>query len=180
MSSARAARFLPTRLRSFSFSPDHSENLYLRFLPGSKQIDEVLNGLVSLGVSRFDFAEWFRGLLRAVVKQAVGERATNSLVEEDEQGGHPDAFCGESVAVGAAGAVPTGVGFHLTQVIAELGGGIGFWGEREGAENRFMDQGRPPTVELRAAVQQHSTRRIKRVSWILMPGRDAGGTAMPN
>jgi hypothetical protein len=60
--------------------------LYLRFLSRGKQINELLNGVVSLVVSGFDFARWFRGVLWTVVKQAVGQRAAGALVEENERG----------------------------------------------------------------------------------------------
>ena len=128
--------------------------MYLRFSHAASHIDEFLNSVVSLLVSRFDFAGRFRGLLRAVVEQAVGPRPTDALVEENEQGRHPDAFGGESVTVGSAGALPQTVGFHLAQVVA-LGEGIGLGREAEGTENRFMDRGGSPAVELRTAVPRH-------------------------
>jgi len=90
-----------------------------------------------------------------VVEQAVGPRATEALVEENEQGRHADAFGGESVAVGLAGALPQAGGFHLAQVVAERGQGIGLGGEAEGAENSFVDRGGWPAVQLGAAVQPH-------------------------
>jgi len=87
--------------------------LISEILSRGKHIDEFLNSVVSLLVSRFDFAGRFRGLLRAVVEQAVGPRPTDALVEENEDGRHPDAFGGESVTVGSAGALPQTVDFIL-------------------------------------------------------------------
>ena len=62
--------------------------MHLTFLSRGKQIDESLDGVFSLVVSRFDFVACFRSFLRAVVEEAVGQRAADVLVEENEQDRH--------------------------------------------------------------------------------------------
>ena len=47
------------------------------------------------------------------------------------------------------------MGFHFAKVVAELGEGIGRGGQAEGGEDGVMDVGGAPSVELRAAVEQH-------------------------
>ena len=47
------------------------------------------------------------------------------------------------------------MGFHLTNVIAELSEGIPVSGQAKAGEDGLMDVGGPPSVELRAAVQEY-------------------------
>ena len=47
------------------------------------------------------------------------------------------------------------MGFHLAQIIAELGQGVGFRREAECGSDGFMDLGCAPTAELRSAMKQH-------------------------
>ena len=114
-----------------------------------------MNGGIGFVVGGFDLGGWVGCFLGPVVEEGIGQRAADALVEEDEQGGDANAFFGESVAVGSAGPLEQAVGFHLAQIIAELGKGIGLGGEIKGPENGWVDVGGPPTVELRTAVQQH-------------------------
>ena len=106
-------------------------------------------------VGSFDLGGRVGGFLGPVVKQGFGERAADAPVEENEHGGDADAFFGESVAVRPTGPLEQAVGFHLAQIIADWGEGIGLWGESKGIQNGLANLGRPPTVELRTSVQQH-------------------------
>jgi len=47
------------------------------------------------------------------------------------------------------------VGLHFAEVIGEWSEGVGFGGEAKGGEEGLMDWGRPPTLELETAVQEH-------------------------
>ena len=87
------------------------------------------------------------------MKQGVGQRAANALVEQDEHRRHPQSFFREPVSVPSSLALQQPVGLHLAQVIAELGQGVGLRREAKGGPNGFVDLGGPPTAELRAAVQ---------------------------
>jgi len=68
----------------------------------------------------------------AVVKERVCQGAADALVEQNEHGSDAGPFLGESIAVMLALSLQQTVGFHFTQVIAELIEGVGFRGESEG------------------------------------------------
>src|SRR5260370_41519208 len=51
--------------------------------------------------------------------------------------------------------VPAGHGLHLAKVIAELSERVAFPGQAEAGEDGPMDVGGPPSVELRAGMQEH-------------------------
>jgi len=65
------------------------------------------------------------------MEAAVGEGATEALVEEQEQERNVDAFCGQAVGIAAAIALQQPVPFELAQIVAELVEAIGFRGELE-------------------------------------------------
>ena len=76
-----------------------------------EQVDDVLNGLVGFVVGGFQFAVGPVCGIGFVVKAAVGQRATETLVEEQEQERHLNAFGGKAVGVSAAVALDQPVAF---------------------------------------------------------------------
>jgi len=58
--------------------------------------------------------------MRAMMKEAVGQRAAQTLMEEHEQQCDFHALGGEAVGVVCTVALEQSVGSHLTQVIAQL------------------------------------------------------------
>jgi hypothetical protein len=120
-------------------------------------------------VGRFDFGE--RGSLGgASLKEAVGERTADALMEEHKEQGGAGSLVSETIGIAPAVAFEQGVGFQLAQVIAELGEGVTFGAEAEAGKNRLMDVAGPPSQDLGAACSSTSIRRSMRVSWSLMPG----------
>src|SRR5215469_5384518 len=60
----------------------------------------------------------------ADVKQRVGQRPADALVEQDEHGGHALTLVREAVTLPSAIAFQQAVALHLARVIAELGEGV--------------------------------------------------------
>ena len=104
------------------------------------------------------------------MKAAVGERATETLVEEQEQERDLDAFGGQPVGVAAAIALEQAVAFEFAQIVAELVQAVGFaesWKVVRTASWICLAV-QPPTVL--PPCSRTSSSRMIRVSWILMPG----------
>ena len=59
---------------------------------GGKQIDDLLNGFVGAVVSGFEFAGRLVADIGAVMKTAVGERAAEAFVKEQEEEGDLNPF----------------------------------------------------------------------------------------
>ena len=74
-------RVLVTFLR---FYAARCENLSLRFSCGFQYSDDALYGRVSFVVCCFEPGVWFEGRGGSMVKERVGNRATNVFVEEDK------------------------------------------------------------------------------------------------
>jgi hypothetical protein len=62
------------------------------------------------------------------------------------------------------------VSLEPAEIVAELVGPVGVLGEVEGGEDGVVDLLGGPAAELSAAMQETSSRRMMRGSWILMPG----------
>ena len=54
-------------------------------LGGGKQINDLLDGLVGLVIGKLQFAVWPVGGIGLMVEAAVGQRATQALVEKQEE-----------------------------------------------------------------------------------------------
>ena len=103
-----------------------SENLSLRVLSG-KQIDDLLDRSVGFFISGLVFAGGSVAWGGFTVEEAVGQWATDTLVEENEHEGDTGPFIGEPVGVTEANARSMeGMGFEFAQVMAELGKGCSF------------------------------------------------------
>ena len=68
----------------------------------------------------------------AVMEAAMGERAAEPFVEEEEEQGYLDTFRGKAVGVSGSIALQQPVAFELAQVVAELVQAVGPVGEVEG------------------------------------------------
>src|SRR5260370_12743322 len=92
--------------------------------------------------------------VRAVVKAAVGERAAEPFVKEEEEQGDLNPFWGETVGVAGSVTLQQAVGFELAQVVAELVEPVGAVGEVEGGEDGVVDLLDGPAADLTTAVQE--------------------------
>src|ERR1700747_1291966 len=92
--------------------------------------------------------------VRAVVKAAVGERAAEPFVKEQEEQGDLNPFGGETVGVAGSVTLQQPVGFELAQVVAELVQPVGAVGEVEGGEDGVVDVLGGPAADLTTAVQE--------------------------
>src|SRR6202007_3443109 len=99
---------------------------------GGKEIDDLLNGVVGAMIGGFELAGRLVMGVRAVVKAAVGERAAEPFVKEQEEQGDLNAFGGETVGVAGVLTLQQPVGFELAQVVAELVEPVGAVGEGGG------------------------------------------------
>src|SRR5580700_2087809 len=106
---------------------------------GGKEIDDLLNGSVGAMVGGFELADRLVMGVRAVVKAAVGERAAEPFVKEQEEQGDVNPFWGETVGVAGSVTLQQPVGFELAQVVAELVQPVGAVGEVEGGEDGVVD-----------------------------------------
>src|SRR6202047_573505 len=121
---------------------------------GGEQIDDLLDGFVGAVVGGFELAGRLVMDVRAVVKVAVGERAAEPFVKEQEEQGDLDPFWGETVGVAGSVTLQQPVGFELAQVVTELGQPVGAVGEVEGGEDGVVGLLGGPAADLTAAVQE--------------------------
>ena len=120
-------------------------------------------------VSDFELAIGSVCRIGFVVKAAVGERATEAFVEEQEQEGHLHAFRCEAVGVAAAVALQQAMAFEFAQIVAELVQPVGLRRELERGEDGGVNLlVQPPTVL--PPCRRTSSSRMIRASWILIPG----------
>src|SRR5215471_18965439 len=118
------------------------------------QVDDVLNGRVSSVVSRLEFALGPDGRVRPVMKEAVGQGATDPLVKENEEQGNLQALGGQAIGVAAAVALEQAMGSELSQVIAELSEAVALGGQGAGGQHRLMKCGGSPAADGSAAVHE--------------------------
>src|ERR1700756_3687049 len=121
---------------------------------GGKQVDDLLDGFIGAVVGGFEFAGRLVSDVGAAMEAAVGERAAEPLVEEQEEQRHLDAFGCE--AIGVAGAIPLqqAVALELAQVVAELVQAVSPVGEVEAGKNGVVDLFGGPAAEMSAAMQK--------------------------
>ncbi len=62
----------------------------------------MVDGSIGFVVSGLELGEWAGRWSWAAVEEAVGERAADALVKEDEEQSHAGSFVGEVVSVAAA------------------------------------------------------------------------------
>ena len=113
-----------------------------------------MNGFVGAMVGGFELAGRLVMGVRAVVKAAVGKRAAEPFVKEQEEQGDLNPFWGETVGVVGSVTLQQPVGFELAQVVAELVQPVGAVGEVEGGEDGVVDLLGGPAADLTTAVQE--------------------------
>ena len=79
-----------------------------------------MNGFVGAMVGGFELAGRLVMGVRAVVKAAVGKRAAEPFVKEQEQESDLDALCGELVGVPRAIARQQSMALQFAEIIEEL------------------------------------------------------------
>src|ERR1700730_13377942 len=121
---------------------------------GGKEIDDLLNGFVGAMVGGFELAGRLVMGVGAVVKAAVGERAAEPFVKEQEEQGDLNPFWRETVGVAGSVTLQQPVGFEFAQVVAELVEAVGAVGEVEGGEDGVVDLLGGPAADLTTAVQE--------------------------
>jgi hypothetical protein len=121
---------------------------------GGEQIDDLFDGFVGAVVGGFELAGRRVMGVGAVVKAAVGERAAEPFVKEQEEQGDLNPFWGETVGVAGSVTLQQPVGFELAQVVTELVEPVGAVGEVEGGEDGVADLLGGPAADLTTAVQE--------------------------
>ena len=121
-------------------------------------------------IGGFEFTVGLIGRIRLVVESAVGEGTAEALVEEQEQERDVNSFRGQPVGVASSIAFQQTVAFEFTEVVAKLVESILFRGSWKVAMTAswICLEVQPPTVL--PLCSGTSSRRMIRVSWILMPG----------
>ena len=99
----------------------------------------MLDGFVRFVVGSFEFAGRLVLGIGLVMEAAVGEGATEALVEEQEQERDLHAFVREPVSITAAVSLEKGMTFQLAEVVAELIQAVGFGGKLERGEYGLVD-----------------------------------------
>ena len=90
-----------------------------------------------------------------MVKAAVGQRAAEALVEEQEQERHLNAFCCEAVSLTVVLAIQQAMAFEFAEIVAELVEPVRLRRELEGGEDGGVNLFGSPTADGIAAVQEN-------------------------
>ena len=118
-----------------------------------KEINNVLDGSISLMIGDFEFAMGSMGGVWLVVKAAVSKWTAQALVEEQKQESDLEAFAGQAIGVSCSVTFEQAVAFEFTQIVAELVDSIGFVGEAERGEEGLVDLLGRPTSGLSSATK---------------------------
>src|SRR5882757_10137524 len=118
---------------------------------GGQQIDDLLNGLVGAVVGGFELAGRLVMGVGAVMEAAVGERAAEPFVEEEEEQRNLNPLGGQTVGIAGAVTLQQPVALELAQVVAELVEAVGAVGEVEGGEDGVVDLLGRPAADVAAA-----------------------------
>src|SRR2546422_6547281 len=114
----------------------------------------MLNRDIGVRVRRLNFGGERGGFGGPVMEEGVGQRATDALLEQDEQSGYFDALGGEPIRVAPTLALQTAVGAQLAHVIPELGERIRGRGGPKRFEHGGRQLGGAPAGELRSAMKK--------------------------
>ena len=89
------------------------------------------------------------------MEKGVCNGATDAFMKEKEQEGCLNSFFSEAIAIALEISLNQAMGFHLAQVIAQLGEGIGRGLEIEGFEKSLMEITSLPSGDAGAGMHQH-------------------------
>ena len=89
------------------------------------------------------------------MEKGVCNGATDAFMKEKEQEGCFNSFFSEAIAIALEISLNQAMGFHLAQVIAQLGEGIGRGLEIEGFEKSLMQITSSPSGDAGAGMHQH-------------------------
>ena len=84
---------------------------------GRQQVNNVLNRIVRFVVSGFEFAVWLVSGVGLMMEEAVGQGATQALVEEQKQESDLDAFGGEAIGIAFPIALEQSMALELTEIV---------------------------------------------------------------
>ena len=118
-------------------------------------MNDFLYGVIGFVVSGFQFAIGAMCRIGFVVKLAVGQRATEAFVEEQEQERHLNAFCCEAVSVTVLLAIQQAMAFEFAEIVAELVQPVRLRRELEGGEDGGVNLFGSPTADGVAPVQEN-------------------------
>src|SRR4029450_3315192 len=89
-----------------------SENLFLTYSCRQK-VDDFLNGVISSAIRGLQFAVYRECWVWLSVKKAMGQRATDTLVEKDKHQSYFQPLIGEPVKIASALALQQAMGFQF-------------------------------------------------------------------
>ena len=129
-----------------------SENLFLTY-SCRQEVDDFLNGVISFAIRGLQFAVYRECWVWLSVKQAVGQRAADALVEKDKHQSCFQPLVGKPVKIASALALQQSMGFEFSQIIAQLREGVVF--EMVSTGDQLMDVGGAPSRHLSAAMEHN-------------------------
>ena len=107
-------RYRLTILDSYSVQ---SENLFLTYSCRQK-VDDFLNGVISSPIRSLKFAVYRECWVWLSVKEAVGQRATDPLVEKHKHQRHFEPLIGQLVKIALVLTLQQTMGFEFSKIIA--------------------------------------------------------------
>jgi len=129
-----------------------SENLFLTYSCRQK-VDDFLNGVISFAIRGLQFAVYRECWVWLSVKEAVGQRAADALVEKDKHQSCFQPLVSEPIKIASALALQQSMGFEFSQIIAQLREGVVF--EMVSTGDQLMDVGGAPSRHLSAAMEHN-------------------------
>src|SRR5439155_9210376 len=121
----------------------------------SEKLDNLLDGPVRFSISSLDSGCGFEVRLWRFVKEAVGQRAADSLVEENKHESGLVALFSQTVGVAFSVALQQAMVFQLANVVTELGQGVIVSLEMERLQDGLVNVSGAPAGNLGSRVKQH-------------------------
>lgn len=93
--------------------------------------------------------------MRSKLEKGIGNRATDAFMKEKKEKRGLNPFFREAIAVVWEFPLNQAMGFHLTEIVAELGERIGMRLEPKGFEKRLMEITRSPRGDAGTGMDEH-------------------------